>query len=107
MKNLRVYIRPLDHFRKCEIYVYEEDRTHEYIADKIGYGAIMTEIERGAECKPTAELPMPLMHEIVNAAFKAGIRAEAPEATEEELKATKKHLEDMRKLVGKSMGVKL
>lgn len=103
MNNFEVVMRQSPATDSVEVYFF--DRQPNYKAVALPMDLVFEKMEAGKEYEPSLRIPgfmLPQFLEALAAALdKSGVRPPSVDRMEGELKATKGHLEDMRKLVFK------
>lgn len=96
-----VYVKENPVTANCEVYIIDTSNGKRFVVKPMEL--IWTEVEGGKEYEPTLAIPHYIARELfkaMKAAFTgAGIKTDDENMIKAELKATKYHLQDMRKLV--------
>lgn len=103
MSNFEVAMRQSFATDSMEIYFF--DRGPNYKAVALPMDLVFKKMEEGKEYEPSLRIPglmLPgFLKALVSALDKSGVRSPSVDKVEGELKATKYHLDDMRRLVFK------
>lgn len=99
----RVHAAPVPGSVLFDVTLYQRTGEKIHVASFEKGDVILTEQPIGEDFKPTFRIPINVLHEITAAFVQYAREKKMPEPTKDfaegELTATKKHLEDMRKLV--------
>jgi len=112
MSNYKAYVHLFDHRRKCEIYLTDINFSMErgIRFKKIDKGNPLFETYdidsiEGIEIDPTLTIHPEMLQSIIDAAWKAGMKPTPTPASEQEMTAIKRHLEDERKYTDRLLAI--
>ena len=92
--------------RSIYFYIPYSDGSRDIYNIDTGGRFIVTRVQRGEVCKPTIYgMDFSMIHGFVNAAKEIGVRPDRDAGLEGELKATKLHLADVRRMLMKMMSM--